>query len=86
MMKNFLNNIEEVHILTPNEFLSWWVPPDEKWPMPHTHEIMLFIAYMICWLGFPTEDLLKSLLEDSDINFVNLAPNSNLMMSVFIPL
>ena len=79
-----INRMVEAGVLSNRVTVGWRPASGEPFPMPHTHEVVVFEDYFWRGLGFPIRPFLRDLLEFWRISLCNLHPNTILHISIFI--
>jgi hypothetical protein len=81
-----LLHLVETGALPPKELCSWRIWRRVTVLTEDTHEVVVFVPFLIRGLAFPVSPFFRGLLDFYDLNLTHLNPNSILQVAIFIHL
>jgi hypothetical protein len=81
-----LLHLVETGVLPPKELCSWRIWHRVTVPTEDTHEVVIFVPFLIRGLALPASPFFHGLLDFYSLNLTHLNPNSVLQIVVFVHL
>jgi hypothetical protein len=81
-----LLHIVETGVLPPKELCSWRIWRGVTVPTEDTHEVVVFVPFLIQGIALSTSPFFHGLLEFYDMNLAHLNSNSILQISISVHL
>ena len=81
-----LLHLVKTGVLPPKELCSWRIWLGVTVPIVDTHEVVVFVPFLIQGLALSTSPFFHGLLDFYDKNLAHLNPNSILQISIFVNL
>jgi hypothetical protein len=79
-------HLVETGVLPPKEPCSWRIWRGVTVPTEDTHEVVVFVPFLIRGLALPASPFFRGLLNFYALNLTHLNPNSVLQIDVFVHL
>jgi hypothetical protein len=81
-----LLHLVETGVLPPKELCVWRIWCGVTIPTEDTHEVVIFVPFLIQGLALPASPFFRGLLNFYSLNLTHLNPNSVLQIAVFVHL
>jgi hypothetical protein len=81
-----LLHLVETGVLSLKELCSWRIWRGVTVPTEDTHEVVVFVPFLIRGLALPVSPFFRGLLIFYDLNLTHLNPNSILQIAIFVHL
>ena len=79
-----LQHLIEISVLSPKELCSWRIWCGVTVSIEDTHEVVIFVPFLISGLGLPASPFFHNLLDFYSLNCTHLNPNYVLQIAVFV--